>query len=394
VPVTPETIFQSGSVGKQFTAAAVMLQVEDGTLALDDPISKYFTDAPPAWRPVTVRHLLTHTSGIPNYASTLDLQRNYTEDELTKFAYGMPLLFAAGSRWSYSNTGYVLLGILIHKISRQFYGDVLRDRLFKPLGMKTARIISEADIVPHRAAGYELVNGELKNQGWVSPSMNSTADGSLYLSMLDYIAWDRGLRSGAVLQPGSWAQIYTPVKLASGNTYPYGFGWQLDVWKGQPWYHHGGAWQGFQTYISRYLADDLTIVVLANSAAANTWRFVDGVARLVDPELPELAPSKPIADQEPALAERIRSVLAAASEATLTPQELPFEGINLAEDTQEFAKLLHPLGALQGLDLLDRRQLGDDRASTYAAIYADRTIRVHVALTPDDRISVIWMLPE
>jgi CubicO group peptidase (beta-lactamase class C family) len=147
VPVTPDTIFQSGSVGKQFTAAAVMLQVEDGTLALDDPLTTFFPDAPKPWRHLTVRHLLTHTSGLPDYtAGTIDYRRDYTEDDLRKFAYGLTLEFEPGSRWNYSNTGYVLLGIIVRKVSGRFYGDVLRERVFAPLGMTTARVIDEAAI--------------------------------------------------------------------------------------------------------------------------------------------------------------------------------------------------------------------------------------------------------
>jgi CubicO group peptidase (beta-lactamase class C family) len=397
VPVTSDTIFQSGSVGKQFTATAVMLQVEDGKLALDDSITKYFTDAPPSWRPITVRNLLTHTSGIPDYETqvtnagdgtkVVDYRRDYTEEEMTKIAYSMPLGFAPGSRWRYSNTGYVLLGILVHKVSGRFYGDVLKDRIFTPLGMKTARIISEADIVPHRAAGYRLVNGDLKNQEWVSPSLDSTADGSLYLSTLDFIAWDRGLRAHAVLKPQSWAQIYTPVTLTSGKTYPYGFGWDVGESQGGPWYHHGGSWQGFKTYISRYLADDLTIVVLTNLANADPDRFVDDVARTLDPRLAQIEPSTPIPDSEPLIAARVRALLAAASAGKLSAQDLSFAQGEAAEQAKEFEELVHPLGALRRLDLLDRRVLGDDRSSTFAAVYTDRALRVQIALAPDDGIS-------
>ena len=159
VPVTDETIFQSGSLGKLFTATAVMLQVEDGKLALTDPITKFFPDAPPAWRPITVRHLLTHTSGIPDYTtSTFDYRKDYTEDELAHLAFQQTLEFPAGARWNYSNTGYALLGFIVRKASGQFYGDVLAERVFKPLGMTTARVISEADIVPNRAAGYRAAS--------------------------------------------------------------------------------------------------------------------------------------------------------------------------------------------------------------------------------------------
>lgn len=283
VPVIAATLFQSGSVGKQFTAAAIMLQVEDGKLALDDSITKYFTDAPRSWQPITVRHLLTHTSGMADYTEHgVDLRRDYTEDELAKLTYKLPLQFRPGERWSYSNTGYLLLGILVHKVSGQFFGDVLQERVFKPLGMNTARVISEADVIPNRAGGYRLENGELKNQEWVSPSLNRVGDGSLYLSILDYIAWDRGLRAGAILKPTSWKQVYTPVSLAGGKSFPYGFGWEVEESQGAPLYHHGGEWQGFCTYIARYLADDLTVVVLTNRAEAAPEHIVDGITGILD----------------------------------------------------------------------------------------------------------------
>ena len=395
VPVTPSTIFQSGSVGKQFTAVAVMLQVEDGRLALDDPVTKYLPDAPASWRPITIRHLLTHTSGIPDYtersgdggAEGIDLRRDYTEDELARAAFHLPLRFEPGSRWSYSNTGYLVLGIVIHKVSGRFYGDVLKDRVFTPLGMKTARIISEADIVANRAAGYRLLDGELKNQEWVAPTLNTTADGSLYLSMLDLIAWDRGLRARAILKPESWSLIYTPVSLRSGRTYPYGFGWFLDESGGEPWYHHSGSWQGFETYISRYLGEDVTIIVLTNLGDARPQSFVDGIAAIIDPKLARLEPSTPIRDREPAVTQRVQALLVATQEGTLTPRELPYlrgDFVSLAKTYQE---LLRPLGAPQRLSLLDRRELGDDRFYTYAALYGARTLRVQVGFAPDGRVS-------
>jgi CubicO group peptidase (beta-lactamase class C family) len=291
VAVGPQTIFQSGSLGKQFTAAAVMLLVEQRKIALDDSVTKFFPDAPAAWQAITVRHLLTHTSGIPDYEDVesgpayVDLRRDYSEEELARFAFKLTLDFPAGSRWNYSNTGYVLLGVIIRKASGQFYGDLLRERVFGPLGMTTARVISEADIVPNRAAGYRLDKGDLKNQQWVSPTLNTTADGALYLSVQDLIAWDKGLRSGAILDSKSWAQVYDPVRLSSGDAYPYGFGWFVDTVNGNRLLHHSGAWQGFRAKISRYLGEDLTIIVLANLAEADPARFVDGIAGVFDPAL-------------------------------------------------------------------------------------------------------------
>jgi CubicO group peptidase (beta-lactamase class C family) len=193
VPVKPETIFQSGSMGKQFTATAVMMLVEEGKLSLDDKITKFFPDSPQAWRNITVRHLLTHTSGLGDYPEDFDLRRDYTEDELVQRIKTVPLAFQPGEKWSYSNLAYVMLGVLIHKVSGKFYGDFLQERVFKPLGMTTTRVISEADIVPNRAAGYRLVNGELKNQNWVSPTLNTTADGALYLTIYDMAKWDAAL---------------------------------------------------------------------------------------------------------------------------------------------------------------------------------------------------------
>ena len=309
VPVTSETIFQSGSLGKQFTSALVMTLVEEGKLGLEDPITRYFPDAPASWRNIRVRHLLTHTSGIPDYTDEdMDFRRDYTETDLTKMAYGLTLEFEPGSRWNYSNTGYVMLGILVHKVSGRFYGDLLKERVFAPLGMKTARIISEEDIIPNRAAGYRIVKGELKNHEWVAPMINTTADGSLYLTVLDMVAWDRGLRTKAILKPESWTQVFSPVALNSGKTYPYGFGWSVADQGGQATQQHGGAWQGFQTYIARYLGDDLTIIVFANLAAANTGRFVEGIAALFNPKLARVEPS-PIPDTEPAVAARLREIL-------------------------------------------------------------------------------------
>src|SRR4030095_16392264 len=285
VPVTPDTIFQSGSMGKQFTATAIMMLVEEGKLGLDDSIAKYFSDSPPDWQKITVRNLLTHTAGMTDYPSDFNFRRDYTEDELLERIKAIPLAFQPGEKWSYSNLGYVTLGILIHKASGQFYGDFLRDRVFKPLGMTTARVISEEDIVPHRAAGYRLVRGELKNQSWVSPSLNTTADGALYLNLYDMAKWDAALYTEKLLKRSSLDQMWTQVKLNSGTTEKYGFGWRLDAVRGHRLIEHGGAWQGFKSQISRYVDDKLTIVVFANSARANPANLAHGIAAIYNPAL-------------------------------------------------------------------------------------------------------------
>jgi CubicO group peptidase (beta-lactamase class C family) len=199
VPVTPQTVFQSGSIGKQFTAMAVMMLVEERKLALNDPVSKYLA-VPASWSGITVRHLLTHTSGLGDYPANFSLQREYTEDELLKMVATQPLGFAPGEKWSYSNLGYVTLGILVRKVIGEFWGDFLQKRVFEPLDMKHTRVISEADIIPNRAAGYTLKDHILTNQKWVSPSVNTTADGSLYFTIEDLAKWDEALEAQKLLR--------------------------------------------------------------------------------------------------------------------------------------------------------------------------------------------------
>lgn len=396
VPVRPDTIFQSGSLGKQFTAATVMTLVEEGKIGLEDSIAKYFPEASEAFGAIKVRHLLTHTSGIPDYTEgTVDLKRDYTEDELVRMALALKLEFPPGARWNYSNTGYLMLGALVRRASGRFYGDVLHDRVFAPLGMKTARIISEEDIVPHRAAGYRLVDGELKNQEWVAPKLNTTADGSLYFTVLDLVAWDKGLRSGAVLKPESWAAVFQPVRLNSGKTFPYGFGWSIDEAAGQPLIQHGGSWQGFKTHIARYRADDLTIIVLANLAEAEPDAFVRGIAAILDPKLAPPAPG-PIADREPEVVERLRGLLAAAREGGLSPDEFAYVRAGFFPDVaKRYAELLRGLGEPKSVDLLERRELGDDRVYRYAVAYeGGRTLRVRLGVAPDGKLSGLSIAPE
>ena len=282
VPVKPETIFQSGSVGKQFTATAIMMLVEEGKIGLDDPLTKYFPDAPAAWKEVTIRELLSHTAGFTDYPKSFDMRKDYTEAEELKMVEAVPLAYAPGTSWSYSNLGYLTLGLVIHKASGEFYGDFLQERIFRPLGMTTTRIISEADIVPNRSAGYRLVKGEVKNQEWVSPTVNTTADGSLYFSVLDLAKWDAALYTEKLLKRSSLEQMWTVEKLKNGkpNSGHYGFGWFIESKKGHRVVEHEGEWQGYETVISRYVDDQLTVVVLTNLDAAKPGTIADHVAEM------------------------------------------------------------------------------------------------------------------
>lgn len=295
VPATSATVYQSGSVGKQFTATLVMMLVGEGKLSLDDRLSKFFPAGPAAWRDITIRHMLSHTSGISEkFYFTVNLQLEYADTTIVRLVGEQPLDFTPGSKWSYSNPGYVLLGYIIEQVTGRFYGDLLEERIFGPLGMTTAMIINEPEIVPNRAAGYVLDSGRVVNQKWVSRKFNTTADGSLYLTVHDLAKWDAALYGERVLPQSVLEQMWTPIRLNDGTTHPYGFGWQLGTVNGRRIIEHGGAWQGFKTYIARYVGDGLTVIVLMNQGRADPAAFAHGIAGVIDPGLkPTAAPTRP-----------------------------------------------------------------------------------------------------
>src|SRR3954471_20697499 len=322
VPASDSTVYQSGSMGKQFTAALVEMLVAQRKLRLDDSIARWFPEGASVWRGATVRRLLTHTAGIAEYTdSTFDYRKDYTEDELVKFAASRPLDFKPGERWSYSNTGYVLLGALIRRVSGRFYGDLLGVSIFKPLGMNDSRIISEADIVPNRADGYRLADGVLKNQEWVAPMLNTTADGALYITVRDLAKWAIALNHGRVPSQAALDTAWTPVRLNDGATYPYGFGWAIFNQRGHPRISHTGSWQGFKTVIARYPDSRLTVIVLANLAEAQVGAIAYGIAGMLDTTLaaPHLA-TWTGAQPPAAIPSLLRDIVANPDSARITPR--------------------------------------------------------------------------
>jgi CubicO group peptidase (beta-lactamase class C family) len=305
-PANVDTVFAAGSITKQFTAAAVMLLVEQGKVVLDDSIAKYFPEAPIAWKTVTIRHLLTHTSGAPDiFGNTeqalwtkgiIDFHRDYTEDELARAYFAQPLDFEPGTKWSYSNTGYELLGFLIHRVTGRYYGDFFREHFFGPLGMTTTTIISFADIVPNRASGYEVVDGRWKNvRLWQSESTLSNAEGSLLMTVLDLAKWDAALNTERVLRRASLETMWTPVPLDDGSAYPGGMGWFIANVRGHRVVFHTGGGSGFYAVISRYLDDRLTIIAMTNidEAHADVMKIAGDVAAIY---LPDTKGANPIKD--------------------------------------------------------------------------------------------------
>jgi CubicO group peptidase (beta-lactamase class C family) len=399
VPATDSTVYQSGSVGKQFTAAAVVTLAREGKLKLDDSIRRYFPEGPAGWDRITIRHLLTHTSGIPDYTdSTMDYRRDYTEAQLVELAARLPLQFRPGATWSYSNTGYALLGFIIRRVSGEFYGDYLRRRVFEPLGMRTARIISERDIVPNRAAGYRLEQGEPKNQEWVSPTLNTTADGSLYLTVLDLARWAIGLNHARVPDSAGLALSWTPVRLTGSGTYPYGLGWMLEDQRGRRRIGHTGAWQGFRTSIQRYPEFDLTVIAMANLDVALPEAISSGIAGILEPELlpPHLLPPSDKGPPEP-VATLLAAVAAGAASSKLAPGLRAFASKSVRD---EWGRSLADVSRWEALGcdhVADRRidRLGARIAHIcYArATGSDSRLLASVAYTADWRAAALDAYP-
>ena len=385
IPVTAETMFESGSVGKMFTAAGIMALVEEHRVALDSSVRHYVPEAPTSWQGITIRHLLSHTSGIPDYTSdAIDYRRDYTEAQLASMAFALPLEFPPGARWNYSNTGYVMLGMIISRITGAPYWQYLRSRIFTPAGMSTVRVISESDIVPHRASGYLPDGTGFVHQNWVSPTLNTTADGSLLISVRDFVAWNAVVRNRRVLSNESWAQLFTPIRLTSGRTHPYGFGWFLDSLNGQRVVQHGGSWQGFRNQFTRFEGSDLTVVVLSNSGAVLPDVVASRIAAAVDSTLtPPPAPTVVIADHDPATTALIRATLAKTAHGELTRGDFEFiRATVVARMSAGYARLLQPLGALTRLDLLATGVLADDRTFIYRAVYPDAVVLVTARIGP------------
>ncbi len=306
VPVKPETVFQSGSTGKSFVSAAIMMLVEEGKINLDDSIRKSFPPAPISWEPIKIKNLLSHTSGLSEYTTPAHTGPNgvfyvrldFSEDQFVERIEALPIDFPVGEQCVYCNTNYVLLGILIHKVTGRFYGDFLAERIFHPLGMHATRVISRADIIPNRSSGYELHDGELKNEEWVSPTFTSTADGAMYFNVLDLAKWDGALYGTKLLKQSSLNKMWSIFPLSDGRPNPvnYGFGWYIESINGHKVVQHGGRFQGFAAYIAKYVDDDLTIAVLTNlgiRARYSAGTIAHVVAGLINPALasPGLAPA-------------------------------------------------------------------------------------------------------
>jgi D-alanyl-D-alanine carboxypeptidase len=265
VPTKPDTVFEFGSITKQFTAAGILTLAQEGKLSVDDKISKYLKNTPEAWAGVTIRHLLTHTSGIKSYTGLNGFQiwRNLTQAQFIKAIGKEPMEFQPGDSWKYCNTGFNLLGYIIENVSGKDYWDFMGERVVQPLGMTvtTSRLLSR--VIPNRAAGYEQTN-----QVWMNRDSDLTevfSAGAIASTAGDLAKWNAALDSDRLLNADSKQQMWTPVKLNDGKTRKYGFGWNVDAVEGHKNIGHGGSTSGFSASIERFPDDRLAVIILTNT---------------------------------------------------------------------------------------------------------------------------------
>jgi len=282
VPVRDSTVFEIGSISKQFVAAAALLLVQEGRLSLDDPIHRHLADLPSEWLGVTVRQLLNHTSGIPDYEEiqTYEAYRfRFTPEEIIRVAHSRPMDFAPGQGYYYSNTGYFLLSLIVERIEGKPLGDVLHARIFAPLGMLQTRMADPEDIIMHRSRGYwvDRMGVNLMNRDATQTSSTLGA-GGLLTSVHDMTKWDAALYGSTLLSEESKRAMWTTTVLPNGTDTGYGFGWVTRPFRNRQSVSHTGQVAGFVSSFTRLPEDGLAIIVMTNRYRINTSRIRDAAA--------------------------------------------------------------------------------------------------------------------
>jgi CubicO group peptidase (beta-lactamase class C family) len=266
VPLTPDAVFRIASVTKQFTAVAIMMLAERGLLSIDAPIETYLTDWTARGRAVTVRQLLNHTSGVWRHDSDQgDRTRrpNPPVEDVLRLICAQPFESEPGERYTYNNSGYMLLGAVIAAVSAKAYEDFLRDEIFSPLGMEDTGLLRPEAITPRRAYGYvrgrkRFHNARLDAMSW------SHAAGALGSTLDDLAKWDRAIRSNRLVSSEALETMLTPTTMNDGSVFPYGFGWGVADYEGRRAYHHTGGISGFGAHMLHFRDENLTTIVLSN----------------------------------------------------------------------------------------------------------------------------------
>jgi D-alanyl-D-alanine carboxypeptidase len=284
----PDTVFLIGSLSKQFIAAGIMVLAQDGKLAVNGRVDQHFPDAPQAWHDITIRHLLTHTSGLRREAPAADLSKAQPDIDLIRSAYSVPLQWKPGDRYDYSNLGYYVLAEIITRVSGTPWPDFMQRRVFARLGMTRTTTTSDAGHLSNRASGYVWRDG-----AWSAAPVPVALrpSGAFVSTATDLARWAAALDGEQVLSRTSKAEMWTSVVLNGGGTYPYGFGWELDDFPpgghvtGVPMIRHEGTIPGFRPGFTRLPKQGLTIIVMTNLDRGPVDAIIAGIAVRYAPEL-------------------------------------------------------------------------------------------------------------
>ena len=302
-PTKSQTVYKLGSLSKQFIAVAVMLLQQDGKINLDDRVSRYLDSLPPAWQSITIRNLLTHTSGLVRDAPDFDpLKVRPLRDDI-KAIYSLPLDFAPGTQWDYSNMNYYVLAAVIGKVTGMDWGEWISKHIFKPCRMNQTRTVSMTDLILNRANGYKRAS-----EGWENAEiwLALRPSGAFVSSIADLAKWDSILCSNSLLSAASKKQMWTAMKLIDGQNAHYGFGWFVDSVNNHLRIHHDGGVPGFRSDFERVPDDQLSVIVLTNVGSANAERIAQTIAGFFLPELKPV-PEKALTETEPEITARVKS---------------------------------------------------------------------------------------
>jgi CubicO group peptidase (beta-lactamase class C family) len=269
VPVEPDMIFRLGSITKQFTGVSILMLAERGKLSLQDEITNFLPDYPTQGKKITVEHLLTHTSGIKSYTDMAEwlplMRKDMSLQELIDMFKNQPMDFSPGERWKYNNSGYILLGAIIEKVSGKTYADFVQENIFGPLGMKHSLYDSTSPVIPRRVPGYAKGNSGFENAPYLSMTQPYAA-GSLASSVDDLAIWNEALLAGKLIKRETLERAFTSYKLNDGTDARYGFGWFISSYEGHRLIEHGGGINGFTSYALIMPEDQIFVALLTNGA--------------------------------------------------------------------------------------------------------------------------------
>jgi CubicO group peptidase (beta-lactamase class C family) len=263
VPVTPHSVFKVGSVSKQFLASGMMLLVQDGKVRLDDPVRKYFEDAPAAWDGIQIRNLLSHTSGLPTEGLAFDPLKEQADILVIRSSFQGALLFAPGEKWHYSNLAYFTAAEILARVSAEPWPDFLNSRIFRPFRMDSTRTTSPTDLIANRSDGYEWADGKTMR---AREYLALRPSGAFVSTVEDLAKWDAALYTDEPLTKTTREQMWTPITLNNGHSSGYGLGWEVRTRAGNRVVYHGGALPGFRAFFARFPEARVSVIVLANSS--------------------------------------------------------------------------------------------------------------------------------